>query len=330
MICPGWGKWDAHMKKNGSIKDLSVYIVGVGGAGSNSINRLKGMGVHDAETIAVNTDRAHLIQITADKRMLIGGNYTAGLGAGGDPNIGQDCAEHAWKQFCNFFKDANLVFVIAGLGGGTGTGAAPVIVENARRQGAMVVAIVTMPFSSELKTKRRLALSGLKKIECYANSTIVLENDRLLNVAPNMSVNQAFAMMDSLTSNIVKSVTETVTCNSLMNLDFNDLRTVLETGGVSTIITGESRIDEPEKAVHDATSNPFLDVNLTGARSALIHLTGGEDMSILKLNQVLNMMTSELDPEANVILGARVHPSYNHRIKLLSIVTGLGKNRITS
>ncbi len=317
------------MKEDDSLgsKELSVYIVGVGGAGSNSVNRLTGMGIHGAETIAVNTDKEHLLKMQADKRLLIGRNYTNGLGAGGDPRVGRESAELAWKQFCRYFKTSNLVFVITGLGGGTGTGAAPVIVENARRQGAMVVAIVTMPFSFEKSFKRKRALTGLNKIQSYANSTIVLENDCLLKVAPNTAVNRAFAMMDTLTASIVKSVTETVTCPSLINLDFNDLRTILESGGVSTIMIGESSVDDPEKAVKEASENPFLKVDYTGAKNALIHLTGGSDLTILKMNQVVGMMTSQLDPDADVILGARVDAEYNHRIKLMSIITGLRQGR---
>ncbi len=307
-------------------KRLSVFIIGVGGGGTNSIKRLGRMGVYGAETIAVNTDKAHLEGIEADTRVLIGAGHNRGLGAGGDPRVGEECAERASGGFKKVFKEADLVFVTAALGGGTGTGAAPVIAELARRQGAMVVAIVTMPFSSEGLTKRKRALTGVSKIHRFANSTIMLENDKLLEVAPNQPMDRAFGIMDALISGLIKSVTETVTCPSLINLDFNDLRTVLESGGVSTIMMGEASSDDPKKAVKEASENPFLTVDYRGAKNALIHITGGPDLTLRKMNDVVGMMTSILDPGAGVILGARVDPACRHRIKIMSIVTGLKVN----
>lgn len=314
---------DAENWQYGRPRKLSVYIIGVGGGGTNSIKRLGRIGVQGAETVAVNTDRAHLNTIEADSRVLIGSDYNKGLGAGGDPRIGEECALRSSSGFKNLFKDADLVFVTSALGGGTGTGAAPVIVEMARSQGAMVVAIATMPFSNEGITKRQRALSGLSRIHSHANTTIMLENDKILEVAPNQPVDRAFGIMDSLISNLIKCVTEAVTCPSLINLDFNDLRTVLDSGGASTIMMGEASSDHPQNVVKEAFENPFLKADHKGAKSALIHITGGPDLTISKMNDVMGMMGSMLDPRAGIIMGARIDPQCKHRIRMMSIVTGL-------
>ncbi len=303
--------------------DINTYVIGVGGGGNNSINRLSRIGVYGAETLAVNTDKHHLQNIMADKKMLIGNSYNKGKGAGGSPKVGMECAEAASGGFKRLFSDADLVFLTAGMGGGTGTGATPVIAEMARRKGAMVIAIVTMPFSVE-GNRKKIGWTGVNKIQEYANSTIILENDKLLDVAPDLPIDQGFGIMDSLISDLIKSVTETVTLPSLINLDFNDLRSVLGGGGVSTLMTGEAHSSEPEKAVEEASENPFLDVDYSGAKRALIHLTGGpKDLSIKKMNDVVGMMTERLDPDAGVIFGARIDPECDKKIKLMSVVTGL-------
>lgn len=213
-------------RKKKSASDTNIYVVGVGGGGNNSIDRLSRMGVHGATTIAVNTDRKHLENKKADKKMLIGRELNKGMGAGGNPSIGRECAEAASGGFKKLFSGADLVFLTTGLGGGTGTGAAPLITKIARKSGAMVISIVTLPFSVE-GNRRELAWRGLQQIESYANSTITLDNDKLVEVSPEMPLDRGFGMMDSVISNLVKSVTETITKQSLINLDFNDLRSVL-------------------------------------------------------------------------------------------------------
>ncbi|MFO8109573.1 MAG: cell division protein FtsZ [Thermoplasmata archaeon] len=314
---------------------LSVLVLGVGGAGCNSINRLSNLGIYGAETIAVNTDKEHLINVQADTRLLIGRELNRGLGAGGNPRVGEKCAGNAASGFKRLFKKTDLVFVTAGLGGGTGTGAAPVICEIAERCKSMVISIVTMPFSFEGRRKRKLAMTGLRRIEECSNSTIVLENDTLLKVFPDLPVDQGFGAIDSLISELIKSVTEIVTYPSLINLDFNDLRSVLGTGGVSTLMSGEKNIEDYIQVVDEASKNPFLPVDYKGAKKALIHLTFGNDLSVTQMNEVVEKMTSNIDPQAGVIFGARVDPQYQHKIKLMSVLTGLsmdskrsGKGRI--
>ncbi len=306
---------------------LSVIVVGVGGAGNNSVNRLSRMGVYGAQTLAVNTDRGHLSDIEAEKKLLIGAKLNKGLGAGGKPEIGERCAENSAGFFAEYFDDADLVFITAGLGGGTGTGAAPLIAEMAARKKALVISIVTMPFGVEGVTKRKIAMQGLRHIEHFSNSTIVLENDTLLEVAPRLSLNQAFGLMDALISELAKSLTEVVTYPSLINLDFNDLRSVLGRGGVSTLLHGEANVDDHMKVVKDATENPFLNVDYNGAKNALIHITGGKGLSLGKTTDIVEGMTSRFDRNATVIFGAREDPHCRNKVKLMAVVTGLKKKR---
>ncbi len=317
---------DAHKGKEET--DISVHVMGVGGGGNNSINRLHRMGVYGATTVAVNTDKEHLNNIHSDKKMLIGGSLNKGKGTGGVPNVGRECAKAASGGFNRLFSGSDLVFLTAGMGGGTGTGAAPVIARIARRKGAMVIAILTLPFSVE-GNRKKIAWNGIKRVNEFANSTIVLKNDKLLEVAPDLPLDQGFGVMDSLISDLIKNLTETVTLPSLINLDFNDLRSVLGGGGVSTLLMGESNINEPEKAVKEANENPFLDVDYTGAKKALIHVTGGpKELSIQKMNDVVGMMTSKLDSDAGVIFGARIDPDCTDKIRIMSIVSDLDRGGI--
>ncbi|MEF8874595.1 MAG: cell division protein FtsZ [Candidatus Thermoplasmatota archaeon] len=315
-------------RKRKSASDMNIYVVGVGGGGNNSIDRLSRMGVHGATTIAVNTDRKHLENKKADKKMLIGRELNKGMGAGGNPSIGRECAEAASGGFKKLFSGADLVFLTTGLGGGTGTGAAPLITKIARKSGAMVISIVTLPFSVE-GNRRELAWRGLQEIESYANSTITLDNDKLVEVSPEMPLDRGFGMMDSVISNLVKSVTETITKQSLINLDFNDLRSVLGGGGYSTLLTGEAHCEEPGQVVKNAECNPFLDADYKGAGRALIHLTGGSDsLSVKKTYDIVGTVTSKLESNASVIVGARIDHQYKNKIKMMAILTGLEKRNI--
>ncbi|MBS3782335.1 MAG: cell division protein FtsZ [Candidatus Thermoplasmatota archaeon] len=316
------GRKESKKSKQDST-ELNVYVVGVGGGGNNSIDRLSRIGVHGAKTVAVNTDKKHLQNKKANEKMLIGRSHNYGRGAGGNPSVGKECAESASGGFKKLFSDADLVFLTTGLGGGTGTGATPVITEIARRSGAMVIDIVTLPFSVE-GNRKQLAWRSVHEIESYANSTIILENDKLLEVSPDMPIDKGFGLMDSVISSLVKSVTETITKQSLINLDFNDLRSVLGGGSYSTLMTGEAHSKEPENVVKDAEGNPFLNADYRGADKALIHLTGGSNsLSVKKMNDIVGRMTSKLDPRAGVIVGARIDNECKDKIKLMSIVTGL-------
>ncbi len=315
-----------HIDGNGKIEEFEtprILIVGCGGGGNNTIHRLHKIGVTGAETIAINTDRAHLLHRKADKRILIGKNNTKGLGAGGNPEIGRKAAEMGRKTLEDILKGANLVFITAGMGGGTGTGSAPVIAQIAREQGAIVIGMVTTPFKVE-RARGIKAEEGLEDLRKAADTVIVLDNERLLDFVPHLPIDQAFSVMDQLISVTVKSISETITQPSLVNLDYADVRTIMKGGGVAAMLVGEAKGQEKAKeVVRHALNHPLLDVEYSGATGCLIHITGGPDMSLAEAQNVAESLTYELDPHANVIFGARVIPEYEDKIQVLAIITGV-------
>lgn len=302
------------------LRQLKILVIGCGGGGCNSINRLNDLGLKGAETIAINTDRRHLARIKADKRLLIGASLTKGFGAGGDPELGRVCAENAFEPLNEILCGADLTFVIAGLGGGTGTGSAPVVADLARRNGSLVFSIATMPFECEGR-RVDIATRGLWRLEEFSDTLLILDNNRLLEMVPHLPVDQAFGVMDQLISEIVKGITEAITEPSLINIDFSDLRSIFRQRGISTVLYGEN--SDPDSVVKDALSNPFLDIDFTGATGALIHITGGSNLTLKRVTRVVEGITAFLDPQANVILGARVDDDCEGVIRVIAIITGI-------
>src|SRR5512137_634157 len=296
-----------------------MSVIGCGGGGSNSVNRLMKTGLEGIDTIAINTDRFHLAKINAEKLLLIGERATQGYGTGGNPALAEKIAYEEIDRIDALVRDYDIVFITAGMGGGTGTGTAPVVAETARKHGAIVVALVTLPFDIE-KSRLRTALSGIGKLKERAHSTIILDNNRLLEIVPKLPVEQAFMVMDQLIAEVITGVTETICQTSMINLDFADFRTMMLHGGASTVLYGES--EDPEEVVRDALNNPLLDVDLEGASGALIHITGGPSLSLRRAYEVFNGVTSELSEQANVKLGARIEDGRSN-IKLIGIVTGI-------
>jgi len=302
------------------LRQLKILVIGCGGGGCNSINRLSDLGLKGAETIAINTDRRHLARIKADKRLLIGASLTKGFGAGGDPELGRVCAENAFEPLNEILCDADLTFVIAGLGGGTGTGSAPFVADLARRNGSLVFSIATMPFECEGR-RVDIATRGLWQLERFSDTLLILDNNRLLEMVPHLPVDQAFGVMDQLISEIVKGITEAITEPSLINIDFSDLRAIFRQRGISTVLYGEN--SDPDSVVKDALSNPFLDIDFTGATGALIHITGGSNLTLKRVTRVVEGITAFLDPQANVILGARVDDDCEGVIRVIAVITGI-------
>jgi cell division protein FtsZ len=297
-----------------------MCVIGCGGGGSNSIHRLGRLELQDVDTIAINSDRFHLGRINADQKLLIGEHMTSGYGTGGDPALGEKMARDDIDAIDGIVRDYDIVFITAGMGGGTGTGAAPVVAETARKHGAVVVSLVTLPFDIE-KSRLRTALMGIAKLKERAHSTIILDNNKLLEIVPKLPVEQAFMVMDQLISEVIKGITETICRTSMINLDFADFRNVMLHGGASTVLYGEG--EDPEKVVLEALNNPLLDVDLEGATGALIHITGGPSLSLKRAYQVFNGITTELSERANVKLGARIEDGFGSNIKLIGIVTGI-------
>ncbi len=300
-----------------------IVIVGCGGAGNNTINRLFSMGVEGAETIALNTDKQHLDAIKADKKILVGKSLTRGLGAGGDPDVGRRATELARGTLEDILKDADLVFLTAGMGGGTGTGAAPVVAEVARKHGAIVVGMVSTPFRVE-RARMVQAEEGLEDLRDAVDTVIVLDNNRLLEYVPNLPIEQAFSVMDQLIAETVKGISETITQPSLINLDFADIKTVMSCGGVAVMLVGETKgQDKSDDVVRAALNHPLLDVDYRGAAGALIHITGGPDLTLSEAENIAQQITYELDPRANVIWGSRINPDFEGRARVMAIMTGV-------
>jgi cell division protein FtsZ len=305
-----------------------ILIIGCGGAGNNTVNRLHHMGVAGAETIAINTDKQHLDMIQADKRVLIGKSLTKGLGAGGYPDVGKRAAEMARPTLEALLESADLVFITAGMGGGTGTGSAPVVAQVAKDQGAIVVGMVSYPFQVE-KARLLRAEDGLEALASSADSVIVLDNNRLKNFVPNLPLGQAFSVMDQLIGETVKGISETITEPSLINIDYADVRAIMSKGGVAVMLVGESKQqNKAESVVRECLSNPMLDIDYRGATGSLIHITGGSDLTLTDAEEVATSLTYELDPHADVIWGARVRNEMEGKIRVLAIMTGVQKGKI--
>ena len=300
-----------------------IMVIGCGGAGNNTINRLYHMGITGAETIAINTDKQHLDMIQAGKRVLIGKSLTKGLGAGGYPDIGKRAAEMARPTLESLMESADLVFVTAGMGGGTGTGSAPVVAQIAKEQGAIVVGMVSYPFQVE-KARLLRAEEGLENLSKNADSVIVLDNNRLLSYVPNLPIGQAFSVMDQLISETVKGISETITEPSLIQLDYADVRAIMSKGGVAVMLVGESKQqNKAESVVHECLSHPLLDIDYRGATGSLIHITGGNDLTLADAEEIASSLTYELDPHADVIWGARIRNEFEGKVRVMAIMTGV-------
>jgi cell division protein FtsZ len=307
----------------------SIRVVGCGGAGSNTIDRLLDMGVEGGEVIALNTDALHLLYSKAQTKILIGTSVTGGVGAGNDPEVGEQCAEADVDKISGALQGADLVFVTCGLGGGTGTGSAPVVAEVAKELQALTIAIVTLPFSVEGHVRAENALRGLKKLRKYADTVIVIPNDRLLDIAPNLPLNAAFKVADELLANSVKGITEMVTKPGLVNLDFADVRAIMKDGGTAMIGLGSSAKDTPmesrsRESVEKALTSPLLDTDISNANGALINIIGSRDMTLEEAEEIVRIVSERISPEAEIIWGAQIEDNLDRNvIKTLLILSGV-------
>lgn len=321
-------KTDSVEEEDDILGQPRIVIVGCGGAGNNTINRLYHMQVNGAETIAINTDKQHLDMIQADKRVLVGKSLTKGLGAGGFPDVGRRAAEMARPTLEGLLCDADLVFITAGMGGGTGTGTAPVVAQIAKEQGAIVVGMVSYPFQVE-KARLLRAEEGLESLSAAADSVIVLDNNRLIKYVPNLPLGQAFSVMDQLIAETVKGISETITEPSLINIDYADVRAIMSKGGVAVMLVGESKQqNKAESVVHECLNHPLLDIDYRGATGSLIHITGGNDLTLQDAEEIASSLTYELDPHADVIWGARVNSDYEGKVRVMAVMTGVKSAQI--
>ncbi len=314
---------------NGS--KANIFVVGAGGAGNNTISRLTEVGIKGAETITVNTDAQDLFYSQADEKILLGRKTCGGLGAGGEPEVGEECAEESEDDLRNKLDGADMIFVTCGLGGGTGTGSAPIIAKIAKKLGALTVSVVTLPFSAEGVKRRENAEKGLEKLQAASDTVIVIPNDKLLEVAPNLPLNKAFMVSDEILGRAVKGITELITKQGLVSLDFADIRSIMKGSGMAMIGMGES--DSGERAlesVHEALSSPLLDIDISDATGALINITGSSDLTLQEAEKIVQIVADKLDPEANIIWGTQIDENLQNMVRTTIIVSGIKPVNIIS
>jgi cell division protein FtsZ len=301
----------------------TIKVIGAGGAGSNMVSWLYNKGIKGAEIIACNTDLQHLNMIEADRKFLIGKNITRGLGCGGVPQKGAQSAEESINDIRESIKGSDMVFVCAGMGGGTGTGSAPVIARLAKDIGSIVIGTVTMPFNIE-RARIDRAEFGLQQLREVSDTVIVIDNNRLVKIAGNLPVQQAFAVANELISTMIKGIVETISTPSLVNLDFADVKAIMKNGGVAAIGVGVSdTTNRVQEAAKGAMANPLLEISYKGAEGALIHIEGGPDMTLDEVAKIGELVTESMDDDANVIWGARVREEMKGKICVMTIITGV-------
>ncbi len=306
-----------------------IKVIGSGGAGNNTINRISDVGIKGAETIAINTDAQDLLYTNADAKILIGKEITHGLGAGSIPKVGEESARESEHDIKQKIQGADMVFITCGLGGGTGTGSAPVIADIAKKMGCLTVSIVTLPFSMEGQRRYENAMVGLEKLESIVDTLIVIPNDKLLELAPDLPLQTAFKVADEILTNAVKGIAELVTKAGLVNLDFADIRAVMGKGGVAMIGVGESDTENRAvEAVEKAIQNPLLDVDIDGANGALINVSGGPDMTLDEARKVVETVSEKLAEDARLIWGAQISEDLENTVRCLLIVTGVSSPQI--
>ncbi len=320
---------DEELEKILSQQTASIRVVGSGGGGNNTINRISEVGIVGAETIAINTDAQDLLYTKADKKLLIGKDVTKGLGAGSNPQIGEEAARESEHDIKTALQGADMVFITCGLGGGTGTGSVPIIAEIGKKLGCLTVGIVTLPFAMEGKRRYENATFGLEKLESMVDTLIVIPNDKLLELAPDLPLHTAFKVADEILTNAVKGISELVTKAGLVNLDYADVKTVMSDGGVALIGVGESDTENRAvEAVEKAINNPLLDVDISGANGALINVSGGKDMTLEEARKVVETVSERLGEDATVIWGAQIYDDLDKTIRAMLIVTGVKSSQI--
>jgi cell division protein FtsZ len=306
-----------------------IKVVGCGGAGTNTITRCFGAGINGADLIAVNTDAQHLLLAESPYKILIGRHLTRGLGAGSLPQIGEEAAKESEQDIRDAIVPSDMVFVTCGLGGGTGTGCAPVVAQIAREAGALTIGVVTLPFCVEGRVRMDNAEAGLKRLREVCDTVIVIPNDKLLDIVPNLAMNAAFKVADEVLMRSIKGITEMITMPGLVNLDFADLKTVMKRGGVALIGLGEAEGDNKAvDAITEALNSPLLEVDITEATGALVNVTGGNDMTLREAEKVVEEIYSKIDKNARIIWGTTIDPTMKKSIRAMLVITGVKSKQI--
>jgi cell division protein FtsZ len=307
-----------------------IKVVGVGGGGGNAINRMITEGLGGVEFIAVNTDNQALMMSKAKTRVRIGEKLTRGLGAGGNPEIGREAAQESADDMYDVLRGADMVFIACGMGGGTGTGAAPVVAQIAKELGALTIGVVTRPFTFEGPRRQQSAEKGIETLKSQVDTLIVIPNDRLLQVAhKNATLQQAFSLADDVLRQGIQGISELITVPALINLDFADVRTIMSEGGAALMAVGRSTGDErARKAAEAAIASGLLDVTIDGARGILFNITGGSDLSLFEVNEAAAIIKESAHPEVNMIFGAQIDESMGDEVRITVIATGFEQSRV--
>jgi cell division protein FtsZ len=307
----------------------TIKVVGCGGAGTNTVTRCFSEGINGADLIAINTDAQHLLLAESPYKILIGRHLTRGLGAGSLPQIGEEAAKESEQDIRDAIVPSDMVFVTCGLGGGTGTGCAPIVAQIAREAGALTIGVVTLPFCVEGHVRTDNAESGLKRLREVCDTVIVIPNDKLLDIVPNLALNAAFKVADEVLMRSIKGITEMITMPGLVNLDFADLKTVMKRGGVALIGLGEAEGDNKAvDAITEALNSPLLEVDITEATGALVNVTGGNDMTLREAEKVVEEIYSKIDKNARIIWGTTIDPTMKKSIRAMLVVTGVKSKQI--
>lgn len=307
----------------------TIKVVGCGGAGTNTISRCFGEGINGADLVSINTDAQHLLLAQSPYKILIGRHLTRGLGAGSLPQIGEEAAKESEQDIRDALVPSDMIFVTCGLGGGTGTGCAPIVAQIAREAGALTIGVVTLPFSVEGQIRSDNAEAGLKRLREVCDTVIVIPNDRLLDIVPNLALNSAFKVADEVLMRSIKGITEMITMPGLVNLDFADLKTVMKRGGVALIGLGEAEGENKAvDAITEALNSPLLEVDITEATGALVNVTGGNDMTLKEAQKVVEEIYSKIDRDARIIWGTTIDPSMKKSIRAMLVITGVKSKQI--
>jgi cell division protein FtsZ len=328
---------DRELEEFAKKLDVCIKIVGCGGGGCNTINRCIEAGIERAHLCAINTDAKHLLTIKAPKKILIGKTTTRGLGAGAIPEVGEQAARESDMEIREFLNGANIVFVTAGMGGGTGTGSAHYVARIAKEQiRALTIGVVTIPFKAEGTVRMENAMAGLDKLRHITDTTIVISNDKLLEMVPKLPVDAAFKVADEVLMQTIKGLTEIITKPGLVNLDYADIMTVMNEGGVAFVGIGEATTDEDDRvkvAVEEALHSPLLgEISLKQAQGALVRIVGGPDMTVGEAQKAAEIVTNSVSDRARIIWGCSIDPTIEGTVKVLLILTGaqskymLGRN----
>lgn len=301
-----------------------IRVIGVGGGGSNAVNRMIQAGMVGIEFIAINTDAQALLLNEAPHHIRIGDKLTRGLGAGGNPSVGSKAAEENAEEIYEALKGSDMVFITAGMGGGTGTGASPVVAQIAREVGALTVGVVTKPFTFEGKKRQLSAEEGIANLKQHVDTLITVPNDRLLQVADKRTpLSEAFRLADDVLRQGIQGISDLITVPGLINLDFADVKTIMSAAGSALMAIGEASGDtRATEAAQIAIASPLLDIDISGARGVLFNITGGMDMTLFEVNEAADIISQAAHPEANIIFGAVQDPNYDGKVKITVIATG--------